>query len=113
MNTGLQMFAGGVVLLLIALATGETSLVNMTTDGFFSLLYLIIFGSIIGYTSYTYLLHHVPPAKASTYAYVNPIVAIFLGALILSEPLEFRTILSTAIILGGVGIVQVAKTRKS
>ncbi len=112
MNTGLQMFSGGVVLLVIAFLMGEMVDIQISQDGFLSLVYLIIFGSIIGYTAYTYLLHHVPPAKASTYAYVNPIVAIFLGALILSEPLDLRTLLSTAIILAGVAIVQLAKTRK-
>lgn len=113
MNTAVQMFSGGVVLMIIAFATGETALTGISQEGLAALIYLIVFGSIIGYTAYTYLLHHVPPAKASTYAYVNPIVAILLGALILSEPLEMRTMLSTAIILAGVAIVQFARTRKT
>jgi drug/metabolite transporter (DMT)-like permease len=113
MNTAVQMFSGGVVLMIIAFITGETGIAGISQDGFLALLYLIVFGSIIGYTAYTYLLHHVPPAKASTYAYVNPIVAILLGALILAEPLEMRTLLSTAVILAGVAIVQFAKTRKA
>ena len=113
MNTAVQMFSGGMVLMMIAFATGETEMGGMSQDGFVALLYLIVFGSIIGYTAYTYLLHHVPPAKAATYAYVNPIVAILLGALILSEPLEMRTLLSTVVILAGVAIVQFARTRKS
>jgi drug/metabolite transporter (DMT)-like permease len=112
MNTAVQMFSGGVVLMIVAIITGEVGIQGISQEGFLALLYLIIFGSIIGYTSYTYLLHHVPPAKASTYAYVNPIVAILLGALILSEPLEVRTLLSTAVILAGVAVVQFAKTRK-
>ena len=111
MNTSIQMLAGGIVLLVIASITGEFSTVQVTAPGVLSLLYLIIFGAIIGYTSYAYLLRHVPPAKASTYAYVNPVVAVLLGAILLSEPLEPRTILATAVILGGVAIVQGARIR--
>ena len=111
MNTSVQMLAGGAVLLTIALASGETHGVTFTLQGMLSLLYLIVFGSIIGFTSYIYLLHHVPPAKASTYAYVNPVVAILLGNLILSEPLGWRTVLSAVVILGGVAIVQTARAR--
>jgi drug/metabolite transporter (DMT)-like permease len=68
MNTSIQMLAGGIVLLAIASVTGEFSSFKMTAPGGLSLLYLIVFGAIIGYTSYAYLLRHVPPAKASTYA---------------------------------------------
>jgi drug/metabolite transporter (DMT)-like permease len=109
MNSAVQMLAGGVVLLVIAFLGTDHAEARTSTGGIISLLYLIIFGSIIGFTSYTYLLRHVPPAKASTYAYVNPVVAVLLGALLLSEPLEPSTILATGIILGGVAIVQAAK----
>jgi drug/metabolite transporter (DMT)-like permease len=110
-NVGVEMLAGGFALSLLALASGELMHVRVTEAGILSVLYLIIFGSIVGFTAYGYLLRHVPPAKASTYAYVNPIVAVLLGALVLAEPLEGRTILATVIILGGVGIVQVARVR--
>lgn len=110
-NVGVEMLAGGLALSLLALASGELSHVKVTTAGILSVLYLIIFGSIVGFTAYGYLLRHVPPAKASTYAYVNPIVAVLLGALVLAEPLEERTILASVIILGGVGIVQAARVR--
>jgi len=113
MNTAMQMLAGGVVLLLIAVVTGEPGRVSVTQDGVLALLYLIVAGSIIGFTSYVYLLHHVPPAKASTYAYVNPVVAILLGAFVLSEPLTARTLIAAAVILGGVAIVQIARARTS
>jgi drug/metabolite transporter (DMT)-like permease len=105
------MLAGGLALSLLALASGEFLHVKITSTGILSVLYLIIFGSIVGFTAYGYLLRHVPPAKAATYAYVNPIVAVLLGALVLSEPIEARTILATVIILGGVGIVQGASVR--
>ena len=113
MNTALQMLAGGAVLFLVAVPAGDFARVQFTTSGVLSLLYLILFGSIIGFTSYVYLLRNVPPAKASTYAYVNPVVAVILGALLLSEPLELRTIAATGVILAGVAIVQAAKTRLS
>ncbi len=111
MNSAVQMLAGGIVLLIVGLLTGEGVRAQFTASGVLSLLYLIIFGSIIGFTSYAYLLRHVPPAKASTYAYVNPIVAVLLGALVLSEPLDARIAIAAAVILGGVAIVQSARMR--
>jgi len=109
MSAALQMLFGGLVLLGIALSGSGITLAGVTSKGFLALLYLIVFGSIIGFTSYAYLLRHVPPAKASTYAYVNPVVAVLLGAFLLDEPLELRTILATAVILSGVAIVQKAR----
>jgi drug/metabolite transporter (DMT)-like permease len=112
-NSAIQMLAGGIALLLLAAGSGEIEATRFTLDGLLSLLYLIVFGSIIGYTAYVYLLHHVAPAKASMYAYINPVVAILLGWAVLAEPLELRTIFATAIILGGVAIVQSAKTQSA
>lgn len=109
MNSAIQNLAGGIVLTIIGFASNEWHQINVTPGGIGALVYLIIFGSIIGYTSYVYLLRHVPPAKASTYAYVNPVVAIFLGWLILAEPLDFLTIVAAVIILSGVAIVQTSK----
>lgn len=110
-NSGVQNLVPGIMLVIIGLAVGEVSDVHITTRGMLALAYLIVFGSIIGYTSYVYLLRHQPPAKASTYAYVNPIVAILLGWSILDEPISLRTIISAAIILAGVGIVQISKMK--
>jgi len=110
-NTGIQMLAGGLVLTAIGLAAGEWASIRWTTSGVLAVVYLILFGSIVGFTAYAYLLRHVPAAKASTYAYVNPIVAVILGALILAEPVDFRTVIATAVILGGVAIVQLARMR--
>ena len=107
-NVGVEMLAGGIVLSVIALLTGEPQHARFTTQGTLALVYLIVFGSIVGFTAYGYLLRHAPPAKASTYAYVNPIVAVFLGAIILSEPVDARTLFATTIVLAGVGIVQMA-----
>jgi drug/metabolite transporter (DMT)-like permease len=110
-NSAIQNLVPGVVLATIGFSTGEWALIHFSTKGVLALLYLIVFGSIIGYTSYVYLLRHVAPAKASTYAYVNPVVAVFLGWLILSEPLDLRTIIAAAVILSGVAIVQTSRIR--
>ena len=74
-----------------------------------SWIYLVIFGSIIGYTAYVYLLGHVSAAKAATYAYVNPIIAVVLGWAFANEPLGARTLIAAAVILGGVALITSAR----
>ena len=74
------------------------------------MLYLIIFGSLLGYSSYIYVLQIWPAAKAGTYAYVNPLVAVLLGALILGDPFNLKVLASTGVILSGVLLVQISKT---
>jgi len=110
--TGIEMLAGGAVLMGIAIVSGELGRVQFTTNGTLALIYLILFGSIVGFTSYAYLLRHVPAAKASTYAYVNPGVAVFLGFLILDEPITLQTILAMVVILAGVALVQMARMKR-
>jgi drug/metabolite transporter (DMT)-like permease len=111
-NAGIQNCAPAIVALTIGIAAGETSQLRFTTQGVLALLYLVVFGSILGYTSYQYLLRHQPPAKATTYAYINPVVAIILGWLILDEPIAARTVVAGVIILLGVALVQTAKVRE-
>lgn len=77
------------------------------------MVYLILVGSILGYSSYIYVLQKWPASKAGTYAYVNPVVGIFLGAVFLDEPVSSYVFLSAIIILAGVFLVQVSKTRKT
>ena len=74
--------------------------------------YLILFGSILGYSSYIYILQKWPASKAGTYAYVNPVVGVFLGAVFLGEPVSSNVYISAIIILGGVFLVQLSKTGK-
>lgn len=107
-NISVQMLAGGVVLLITGLFMKE-SLVNVTMEGIYSLIYLIIFGSIIGYSSYILVLKSWPASKAGTYAYVNPIVALLLGYLILDEVITSKMIVAVLIILTSVVIVQKSK----
>jgi drug/metabolite transporter (DMT)-like permease len=72
-------------------------------------LYLVTFGSIVGFTAYVYLLRTVSPAKVSTYAYVNPVVAVFLGWALAGEPVTMRTLVAAAIILGGVAMITISQ----
>jgi drug/metabolite transporter (DMT)-like permease len=108
MSTGMQMLAGSVALLLVGAAIGEPARLHPTQISAASWIgwaYLVTFGSLIGFTAYIYLLQAVSPAKASTYAYVNPLVAVFLGWAIAGEPVTARTLIAAAIILAGVAMI--------
>jgi drug/metabolite transporter (DMT)-like permease len=109
---GIQMLAGGTGQILTGLLTGEAARFTLHPSGLLAMLYLIVFGSIIGYSSYIYVLQKWPAAKAGTYAYVNPLVAVFLGFMILQEPFTITILISGAIILVGVYLVQRAKYQK-
>lgn len=110
-NVGIQMFAAGILFLLAASFFGGISLEEASTDGLAALLYLIFIGSILAYTAFNYMLKALPAAKAGTYAYVNPVVAVILGYLILNEVVTTQTIIAALIILGGVVLVQVSKVK--
>lgn len=112
-HIGVQMLAGGVVLTSIGLFLGEFSRVNLSLKGVISILYLAVFGSILAYSCYIYILMRWPAAKAGTYAYVNPLVAIFLGFIVLKEPISLNVIFCTGIILAGVFLVQTSKLKVS
>ena len=103
------MLAGGIGLFAVGSILGEISRIHFTRNSSLALLYLIVFGSIIGYSCYIYVLAKWPASKAGTYAYVNPVVAVVLGAIILGEPFTISVIISMAIIMAGVFIVQRAK----
>ncbi len=105
LGTGLEMLAGGLVLMLAGALLGEIGRTNVEAFSVRSLVavaYLIVFGSIVAFTAYTWLLANVPVSTVGTYAYVNPIVAVALGAVILSEPITPRTLIASAIIIGAV-----------
>jgi len=108
MTTALQMLAGGVAFVIMAVLTGEArgfSLAQVTTASLMGWAYLVTFGSLLGFTAYIYLLGAVSPAKAATYAYVNPVVAVILGWAIAHEPIGPRTVVAATIILAGVAII--------
>lgn len=108
-NIGTQMLAGGIGLTAAALLRGEFRQLHFTTNSVLAILYLIVFGSIIGYSCYIYLLQKWTAAKAGTYAYVNPIVAIGLGVLLLKEPFSISVLVSVVIVITGVILVQSSK----
>jgi drug/metabolite transporter (DMT)-like permease len=105
LGTGMEMVAGGVVLMVAGIAIGEPAglafgQVSMTSV--LALGYLVVFGSLLAFSSYTWLLGHAPVSTVATYAYVNPVVAVALGALLLSEPITPRTLVAAALIIGAV-----------
>jgi drug/metabolite transporter (DMT)-like permease len=111
MGVALEMLFAGAALTLMGLLLGEAPHYQMTRRAALALAWLIVAGSLCGYSSYIWLLHHVPAAKVSTYAYVNPIIAVFLGWLVLDEKLDWRMAAGTGIILGGVAVVNAARIR--
>lgn len=109
--TGWQMTFAGLVNSLIALGLGDQHRVQWTTRGVSAIVYLVIFGSWVGFTAYIWLLEHVPTPKVATYAYVNPVVAVFLGWLILSERIDVYIAIGTIIIVAAVALVNSSKLR--
>lgn len=108
MAAGMQMLAGGSLLLLLALIAGDFQRLSLTNASLVSIgafFYLLVFGSLIGFTAYSWLLHNVTPARAATYAYVNPVVAVLLGWLIAREPLTPRMLVAAAVIVGSVALI--------
>ncbi len=105
MNTGAQMLMGSVSLLIVSLLTGELhgwDVAAVSSRSIYGLTYLILVGSLVGFASYGWLLQNAPISLVATYAYVNPIVAVFLGNWIGNEPLEPRIWIAAAIIIGSV-----------
>ena len=114
MSAALQMVSGSVVMILVGLALGETSRVHLVAISRHSWLawsYLVLAGSLVAYPVFVWLLKHSTPTRVSTYAYVNPIVAVILGWAILNEPLTPRIALAATVIIGAVAIITVAKNR--
>ncbi|OGT56534.1 MAG: drug/metabolite exporter YedA [Gammaproteobacteria bacterium RIFCSPHIGHO2_12_FULL_63_22] len=111
MNTAAQMLCGGVMMGVLGLVLGERMHEVPSLRPTLALLYLITFGSIIAYSAYSWLLLHVRPALATSYAYVNPPIAVLLGMLTLGEHVDSRMVGAMAVILFGVFIITRAKAR--
>jgi drug/metabolite transporter (DMT)-like permease len=112
LGTAMQMLAGGALLVVTALFTGELGAVSTATISLKSagaLLYLVIFGSLIGFTCYIWLLRVSTPARVSTYASVTPVVAVVLGWAFAGEPLTMRTLIAAAVIVGAVALITVGQ----
>jgi drug/metabolite transporter (DMT)-like permease len=115
MSSGSQMVAGGLLLAVAAAALGEFRNFHpesVSRAAWLALLYMIVAGSIVGFTAYVWLLHHQSPTKVGTYAYVNPVVAVILGYFAGGEPLGFRTILGTLFVLVSVLVITTARAKK-
>jgi drug/metabolite transporter (DMT)-like permease len=115
MSSGAQMLAGGVFLAIAAAAFGEFRNfhpASVSREVWFSLVYLIVAGSIIGFTAYVWLIHHESPTKVGTYAYVNPIVAVLVGYFLGGEALSMRTILGSVFILVSVVVITTTPAKK-
>ncbi|HEU0053573.1 MAG TPA: drug/metabolite exporter YedA [Longimicrobium sp.] len=116
MATATEMFTGGVFLMLAAALRGELGSVNVasfSTRSLLALAYLIVFGSLIGFTAYIWLLRVVSPSRVATYAYVNPVVAVCLGWAFASEPITARMLAAAGVIVAAVAIITTGKRAAS
>jgi drug/metabolite transporter (DMT)-like permease len=112
LGIGLEMLNAGVMLMVISLVLGEVGRLDVaavSTRSFLAYLYLVFIGALVGYTAYIYLLGHTAAAKVSTYAYVNPVVAVFLGWLLVNEVVTLRTLVGAAIIVVAVAMISLAR----
>jgi drug/metabolite transporter (DMT)-like permease len=112
MSAGAQMLAGGILLAVAAAIFGEFRgfrIAAVSRNVWFALAYLIVAGSIIGFTAYVWLLHYESPTRVGTYAYVNPVVAVIVGYFLGGETVGARTILGTLLVL--VSVIVITTTR--
>ena len=112
MSTAVQMLTGSITLFLVGIVMGELGRLDVAGISSKSILawaYLVTFGAIIGFTAYAYVLRETTPAKASTYAYVNPVIAVLLGWAFANEPITMLTVIGAGIILAGVAIISLKK----
>jgi drug/metabolite transporter (DMT)-like permease len=113
MSSGAQMLVGGILLTVVAALLGgfkDFHPLAVSSRAWFALAYLIVAGSIIGFTAYVWLIHHESPTKVGTYAYVNPVIAVLLGYFLGGEALGARTVAGTLLVL--VGVVVITTTPK-
>jgi len=114
MTSAMQLLGGGLCLVLVSVVAGEPAQIHpdrISAEGIVALAYLIVFGSVVAFSAYSWLLRVQPPARIATYAYVNPVVAMLLGWLIAGERLTVMTIAAAAVILGGVALITTGMNR--
>ena len=107
-TSAVQMLAAGLMFLAIATVRGEWTALAFTVRSASAILYLVIFGSIVAFSAYVYALKHLPIATVSLYSYVNPINAVVLGTVLLSEPFSSRTLVASALVFAGIAVVRSA-----
>jgi len=116
MSSGSQMLAGGILLAATAAMFGEFRgfhISAVSRGAWFALAYLIVAGSIIGFTAYVWLIHHESPTKVGTYAYVNPVVAVIVGYFLGGETVGPRTVLGTLLVLVSVVVITTTRSKKA
>jgi len=112
----MEMIAGGVLLTIAGIADGELGHLHLASMSFASIasfIYLVLIGAMVGYVAYIWLLHHVSVTAASTYAFVNPVVAVFLGAIVLGEQVTPITVVAAALIVGAVILLLIGQSRNA
>lgn len=112
MGAAVQMLIAGAALCAVGLGLGEAARLHFAIDGLLALAYLVVVGSVIGYSSYIYAIAKLPLSLVSTYAYINPLIALFLGWAVLDEPLTLRMALAAVAIIAGVFLVQRGTSRQ-
>jgi len=113
---GMEMIGGGVILLVVAALTGELAHVDVqaiSARSYAALAYLVVFGALIGFTAYLWLLRVTSAANVSTHSFVNPVIAVFLGWAIAGEQVTARTLAASAIIVAAVALITLARARAS
>jgi drug/metabolite transporter (DMT)-like permease len=111
MNSAVQMIIGGAVLVAVGTGLGEWSAFHPTTTGWVAIAYLMVFGSIVGYSCFLYVLRHTSPTITSTYYYANTVVAVLLGSIVLDERITPATVIAIVVVLASVVWVQRAGRR--
>ncbi|MBC7911772.1 MAG: EamA family transporter [Pyrinomonadaceae bacterium] len=111
MAAAVQMLIAGVALTLLGTTLGEWRVIHFSARSFSAFAYLIVFGSIVAFGSYTYAMQKLPLSLISMYSYINPVIAVLLGWAVLAEPLGWRVMAATTIILAGVALVKTSPTR--
>jgi drug/metabolite transporter (DMT)-like permease len=110
MGASIQMLIAGVAQTSLGLILGEHNSFTLNQNGVLAILYLIVFGSFLGYASYIYAIEHLPVSFVATYSYINPVIALFLGWLVLDETLNIKIGIAAIIILFGVWMVRKGNT---
>jgi drug/metabolite transporter (DMT)-like permease len=114
MGSALQMLGGSAALMLVAIMHGDFAQLNLAAispKAWGAFVYLIVFGSLVGFSTFVWLMRHSMPARVATYAYVNPIVAVLLGWWLLKEPVNPRTVVAATIIVVAVVIITLEKNK--
>ncbi len=115
LSTGLQLMAGGVMVLILSAVTGDMARFDparISTESWIAWVHLGLMASVVAFTAFTWLMRNIAPARVMTYAYVNPVIAVFLGWLLANETLDGATLLAAAVIIGGVFLIVADQGRR-